>query len=120
MFPKYMERGSHGPIVQLVIVFLLGAGCGKGLVADGMYGDVAVANMQAWQRANGISDDGGCGPETRNCMKERWGFDLELASRYLLADAPTVFFQPEGGWIRWHPAEEYADPLQSSPTSPLE
>ena len=78
-FPRYLNKGSLGHHVTLLQVFLAGAGYGEGLVFDRDFGKATALAVQKFQRMNDIADDGNCGPETRQLMKDRYHFDFDAA-----------------------------------------
>lgn len=118
-FPQYMEKGSRGPAVNLVLEFLQGWGRGQGRLFKSIKGDCHYGNMGAacameFQRAHGgLEPDGGWGPKTRAVAKEEYGFDFEEAARH--SGGTTIFVQPDGTEVAWSPeaadevAAEHAD-----------
>jgi hypothetical protein len=103
-FPQYMELGSRGPAVNLVLALLLGWAkvwgiFDHGVVCDGVYRARSATLMKKFQELNDLESDGGCGPETRKWLKEAFGFDLELAARTSGGD--TSFVQPDGEEQIW-------------------
>jgi hypothetical protein len=111
--PQYMEKGSHGPAVDLVLKYLAFLAKIRGvgdqtlpkIEIDGDYGNAGVAHMERLQRDLGLEPDGGFGPETRDRLKEVTGTDFEAACLNLEDDLETFFMQPDGKVIRWKPSD---------------
>ena len=115
-FPQYMEQGSKGPAVNLVLVALAvyvamsnDSGEFSGIEFDGVYGETGVRWMKDFQKINDLEVDGGFGPTTRACMKEKYGFDFEQAA--IFTGGTTVFVQTNGEEIEWSP--EFAESADS-------
>lgn len=111
--PIYMEKGSEGPAVDLVLEFLerwcLGNGITEhGIVVDGVYGNVAVSRMKQYQADRNISRDGGCGPKTRMEMAREDGFFFTAAAQELKKGV-TEFVQPDGESLFWNPSMKAQD-----------
>lgn len=106
--PDYMQPGSRGPVVNLLLAFLdpearAGQAGSTGIVLDGEFGKIGEREMKRWQTAHGISPDGGCGPETRAAMKEA-GFDLDAAAHKMpLKAGVSKFVQVDGTTLYWAP-----------------
>jgi hypothetical protein len=102
-FPRYMEKGSRGPAVNLILAFLIGWGRGdiKDVVPDADYGEKGAGHMKRFQTSHGLDADGGCGPETRSFLLNRYGFDFEAAAQ--ATGGTTVFVQDDGTEISWSP-----------------
>ncbi len=103
MIPKYMQRGSRGPHVTILQVFLVAKGVGEGILFDLDYGNKTAAAVVAYQKSMGIDADGNCGPQTRATMREADGFDFEAACESV--PGRTEFVQPEGAIALWAPGE---------------
>lgn len=63
-----LKRGSTGPAVQRVQIMLNRQGYGS-LNHDGKYGPATESAVKAFQRKNGLDDDGICGPLTQAKME---------------------------------------------------
>ncbi len=115
--PSYMEKGSQGPAVDIVLKFLtfltmIRGECGQGLPKieiDGDYGGTAVAHMKRLQQDLGLEPDGGFGPETRDRLREVADLDFTTACLSMLKNGPTVFVQPDGTQITWSPNDYIRD-----------
>ncbi len=110
-FPAYMEKGSEGPAVNLVLAFLIGwaRGHAQDIHCDGVYGEVGVRWAKEFQGAHatlGLEPDGGIGPKTRGVMKDQYGFDFEAAARS--TGGTTIFVQQDGTTKEWSPGAEEA------------
>ena len=105
--PTYMEKGSKGPAVVVLLSFLNGwaLSWGEGGLPEGFQiGDEldmdAMTLVAQYQEDNGLDVDGGCGPQMRTDMTER-GFNFEAAAR--AAGGATKFVQLDGSYILWAP-----------------
>jgi len=98
-----MEKGSHGPAVNLILVFLLGWAYSSegGVICDCQYGEIGTALMAKYQADHGLSPDGGCGPETRRQMLNIYGFNFQAAAES--TGGTTIFVQPDGSQLEWTP-----------------
>lgn len=63
-----LKRGSTGPAVQRVQIMLNRLGYGS-LRHDGNFGSTTESAVKAFQRKNGLDDDGVCGPLTQAKME---------------------------------------------------
>lgn len=87
LFPEYLNKGSKGPAVAVLQVFLAG-GCYGGdcqVFPNGVYDEataVAVMNLQVDLAFEGNDVDGHFGPGTRARLKETLGIDMNA----ILAD----------------------------------
>jgi hypothetical protein len=106
--PEFMQPGSKGPVVNLLLKYLDPKATEHvpgptGIVLDGEFGPTGTREMIAWQEKQGITADGGCGPETRKALK-RAGFDLDEAAHGMPLDADiTAFVQLSGTILYWVP-----------------
>ena len=92
---KYMQKGSFGPHVTLLHTFLCGAGFGRDITFDQDYGQVTIDRVKELQEHLQMTDIDGCfGPKTRATVKEKFGFDYDLAC--LTVPGTTRFVQDEG------------------------
>lgn len=98
--PRYMNRGSNGPHVVLLQVFLIGARFGKNIMTDGDYGHITAAGVVRFQEVYGLEADGHFGPGTRERVKKNFGFDFEAACRAV--PGVTRFVQPDA-IVMWGP-----------------
>ena len=103
-FPEYMQKGSSGPCVTVLQVFLVGAGfyadgSSSNIVFDKEFGEVTAKVLARWQRVMLIKDDGQCGPETRYHMLMS-GFNFEAACRAIGGEV-SFFVQPDGSKVDW-------------------
>ncbi|MBI1974696.1 MAG: hypothetical protein HYS51_02550 [Candidatus Zambryskibacteria bacterium] len=102
-----MEKGSRGPAVNLILAILAVYAREvvdtslHGIDCDGIYGDTGVHWMRNLQNLAELEVDGGCGPQTREYLKERYHFDFEAAARAM--GGTNVFVQPDGTEIIWSP-----------------
>ena len=84
VFPEkgYFQKGDKGTSILLISTFLafnfVGYEVKTGVAIDDMLGDYFGPNLEKWvkefQRANGLTVDGGIGPITYNKLKE-YGFN---------------------------------------------
>ncbi len=110
--PSHMEKGSHGPAVDLVLKYLafLAKIRGAGdqtlpkIEIDGDYGNAGVQHMKRLQQDLGLEPDGGFGPETRERLKEVTGTDFVAACLNLEDNEVTFFMQPDGKMTAWSPS----------------
>lgn len=109
-FPQYMQKGSRGPAVNLILIALAVwaefKGGGKhelAIVCDGEYGETAAAVMMAFQKSRGLEPDGHFGPSTRSVFLADFGFHFESVARS--TGGTTIFVQPDGTEIAWSPEE---------------
>jgi hypothetical protein len=77
--PQFMGKGSEGPVVNLLLAFLCGAGYGDDIKLDGIYGDTTEKRLKEFQKKNNLEEDGTFGSETRKHVKDVYGFDFEEA-----------------------------------------
>ncbi len=102
--PPYMEKGSNGEVVNRVLQFLdswakkSGRG-GTDIVLDGTLGSTGVRWMQQYQKAKGLTPDGGCGSQTRAQMLKD-GFDF-IKTAKTTGEKITAFVQPDGETLYW-------------------
>ena len=100
-FPRYMQKGSSGPHVAVLQIFLFGAGWGKkGLVPNWTYDEVTAEAVRTLQRVCGLDPDGNFGPMTRATVQKSYGFNFEQACRVI--PGGTTFVQPEGPPLIWN------------------
>ncbi len=104
--PKYLEKGSKGPAVVPLLAFLVGWGFGwcevpDGFKADDELGELGMKLIAKYQEDNGLSVEGGCGPQMRANLLDH-GFDFELAACSAGSDL-TTFVQPDGTKVEWSP-----------------
>ena len=70
---KVLKKGAKGDDVRALQYLLIGNGCAVGASgADGSFGGNTDAAVRAYQKANGLTVDGSCGPAT-------WGKLLGLS-----------------------------------------
>lgn len=103
-FPAFMEIGSRGVAVNLILAFLVGWAAGRpwenhGVVCDAEYGERGVGLMKVFQANQHLEADGGFGPTTRAFIKQKYGFDFEAIAR--ATGGGTVFIQPDGRRLLW-------------------
>jgi putative chitinase len=79
-----IRNGSKGPEVKKIQEKL-------GLVADGIFGKNTEAAVKAWQKANGLKDDGIVGPSTLGKM----GIGLSSSAQPAPASIPPSSFKLE-------------------------
>lgn len=102
--PPYMEKGSEGPVVNIVLQFLM-AWAKKnrmghtGIALDGKLGPIGIRWIKTYQRENGLQADGGWGPKTRDQAKKD-GFDF-VATAKAQGEVLTAFVQPDGTTLHW-------------------
>ena len=102
--PPYLERGSKGPIVDKLLVFLTqwakkNRRGETGIVEDGVLGNKGVHWLTEYQKASGLEPDGGCGPQTRaQLLKDGFDFNEEAqntdgkVSGYVQLDGTTLYW----------------------------
>lgn len=107
--PGFMNKGSEGPGVDLVILFLIswakkGEHFGEtGLVADGIFGETACRWLKAYQTVNGIPvAETGVGPKTREQMKVD-DFDFEERLAEIGDPSESTLFCRDDGTFSIHP-----------------
>lgn len=66
---KVLKKGAKGDQVKAMQLLLMGYGYkmqnnGKTYGADGSFGAATENAVKAFQKAEGLSDDGSCGPKT--------------------------------------------------------
>lgn len=120
-----MEPDTDGPCVLVPQMFLASHGYLKNnRDPSEKYGDDTTAAMVAWQIVQGISCDGGCGPESRKCMLEKgFPFDQYLKAIAEASMRPTRFVQPDGSVIVWPAGSNTAvqvDDYELTPAKPTE
>jgi len=57
---------------------------------DSEFGGVTTSKVKAFQKRNGLEDDGCFGPNTRALAKKRFNFDFEAAA--LTIPGETIFY----------------------------
>ena len=64
---KVLRKGAKGDNVKALQILLIGRGysCGS-YGADGSFGAATDSALRAFQKANGLSVDGVCGPKSWN------------------------------------------------------
>ncbi len=78
LFPgRYMNRGSKGPAVAALQLFLLGTRINRDIVVDGEYGEQTMLAVMELQRTCDIEADGNFGPETRRAVHRRYDLDFD-------------------------------------------
>jgi hypothetical protein len=113
-FPRYMEKGSQGPAVNVLLISLAAWArfyrsisgrehLPSAIVPDCRLGDVGVAWLKIFQEACGTQPDGGFGPVTRIYFDTFFGFGFEAAAR--ATGGTTVFVQPNQDMLAWSPEE---------------
>lgn len=95
--PLFMEEGSRGPVVDLVIEFLITWAGRHGhnehrLIVNGVYDENVVHWMQRFQIERDIEVASGCGSEVREAMRGL-GFDFGAEAKRV-GPRLTVFVQP--------------------------
>ena len=100
--PKFMQPGSYGTGVQLLLLALLMRGYTAKLTLDCDLGDVGVGHLKNFQKDYGLESDGGFGPETREFMLHEFEFNFEEA--LLATSGSTLFVQPDGSGLLFNPA----------------
>lgn len=103
--PEYMEKGSKGPAVNVLLVFLMAWSHGLAsheLKCDDELGDTGMKWLGFFQDQHGLERKGGCGPDTRAKILEKYGIDFDDLVRRTARS--TSFVQPDGEVISWHPA----------------
>ena len=100
--PPYLEKGSSGPAVNVLLSWLKGFYRAPEIECDAVLGDIGDGVVKRLQSENGLEPDGGVGPDTRTCMKEKLGFDFEDAARNTAGD--NIFVQLGGERVGWNPA----------------
>ena len=106
-FPKYMEKGSRGPAVNIILLILVVYAREvedmslHRIECDSVLGDNGVFWVKSFQKAHNLEADGGVGPDTRTFLKERYHLDFEAVAR--ASGGITVFVQPDGREIHWSP-----------------
>lgn len=103
--PEFMEIGSYGPICGRVNAFLcafltyaVDSDSVDGFIPDDVYGEKSSAAMKSYQYLHVLSEDGGCGPETRAELKDD-DFDFDVVATS--CEGTTIFVQPDGSKIAW-------------------
>lgn len=107
--PFYMEEGSKGKAVDLVLLFLFhwkkqqDSRKATGIVLNGNYTGRGLALMCEYQKAHRLDDDGGVGPKTRKQMCDD-GFNFVARAKALgHGGGITAFAQPDGKILFWGP-----------------
>ena len=118
--PPYLQPGSEGPAVNVLLKFLVGWAAengqtSTGIELDGEYGTVGIGWMGIYQASHDIDPDGACGPESRRTMQECDGFDFEQT----LMDRGeelgiTKFVQLDGTDLYWGPGIEPQEDEQAA------
>ena len=107
--PRFMQKGSEGPHVTLLHIFLSGAGLGyPPLNMDGGYGDITIERVQILQKRVGFKGedlDGRFGPATRQALKDKCHFDFDLVAE--AKPGMTKFVQPNGEVVSWESSAEF-------------
>lgn len=107
MIPTYLEKGSKGPAVVPLLVFLLtwaslfGEEVPEGFQTDDELGERGMLLIAKYQEFEGLTVEGGCGPEMRASLLSRYNFDFELVANSVGGE--TIFVQPDGQQISWSP-----------------
>lgn len=104
--PPYMEEGSRGKAVDLLLQFLKDWAAktnrdASAIVLDQHFGKTGVSWLKTFQVVTGLDPDGGFGPKTRAKAKE-FGFDFEEEVQKL--DSINHFVQPGGEVLYWSSA----------------
>jgi peptidoglycan hydrolase-like protein with peptidoglycan-binding domain len=105
--PSFMQQGSRGPLVNLVIVLFAGWAAGwrpkpSGLVVDHQYGPTLAKVVTMFQEYRDLEDvDGNCGPATRGAMAQEFGLDFLDLARLCGSNEPTIFMQLDGSEVAW-------------------
>jgi len=104
--PLYMEKGSTGTMVNMVLAILVGweRGCSdeeRGVICDGVLGDHGVDLVKDFQGYYGLDAHGGVGPDTRGVLHEEFDFNFVEVAR--TSGGSTTFVQPDGSKIVWPP-----------------
>ncbi|HEY4520478.1 MAG TPA: hypothetical protein VJJ72_01600 [Candidatus Paceibacterota bacterium] len=97
--PPYLEKGSRGPAINILLVWLKGFFRAPDIVCDSVYGDVGAGYVKRLQGQHGLDPDGGVGPKTRRMLKEDYGFDFESVASN--TGGASMFVQPDGKVLVW-------------------
>ena len=105
ILPLYMQEGSTGPLVDLLLIFLAGYQLGTrghtDVIPDGVCGLKGVAALQEFQADHDLQADGGFGPETRRYLTEAYALNFDVIAAG--SRAATIFRQPDGSELMWPP-----------------
>lgn len=101
--PRFMNKGSLGPVPEQLQAWLKERYQDPELTADGDYGDRTAANVGKVQAEAHQKKDGHCGPNTRGALKSR-GFDFKAIA--MATSEITRFRQPDDYDIYWSPEME--------------
>lgn len=103
--PPYMQKGSTGPVVTVLQVFLCGVLKGsqtpRQIVYDQNYGAITAQLVREFQTVNQLEVTGNWNPETSGCAKREYSFDFEAAAVGIYGTPISTFVQPKGNFITW-------------------
>ncbi len=80
---RFMNRGSKGPAVAELQLFLLGTRFNRDVVVDGDYGEQTMLAVMELQRKYEIEPDGNFGPQTRREVLRRYNIDFDALEQDL-------------------------------------
>lgn len=101
-FPEYMCKGSSGPHVTLLQMFLVGNYdlTDPEFIFDEEYGDRTVGLVMELQESMDVVESGQFGPETHQALLDDYNVNFEAVCK--LVPGETNFVQPDGTVIVWH------------------
>ncbi len=122
--PLYLEEGSRGPAINLLLTFLQDWAKERGYSntffppINGTYDGLALQMMKWYQETYSLDVDGGCGPQTRQHMLEHHGFNLAGCMKAIGAGDMTLtkFVQPPH---EQHPELFWAADIEPDPNEHL-
>jgi len=95
--PLHMGFDSKGTMVLALQCFLCGAGFITGIYPSNLYTHLIVDGMKSFQRTYQITDDGDCGPESRQKMDDYYKFDFNAVCESARSRGErSVYVQPNG------------------------
>ncbi len=104
--PQHLEKGSRGPAVAILQLFLVFMGYGETsdreeIKIDGDFGGVTAQCLADWQGDNKLEANGKCDPATREEMNRSQGHQFNFEDLCLLFPGTTTFVQEGGETTQW-------------------